>query len=165
MIVLADSSPLITLARARQFELLHEFYGEIIITREVHDEIAIAGAELPGAEELRRAPWIRVEAAPPESSPGIAPACSGLGAGERSIIYLASSMRAGLVLIDDGRARGAAKSVGLNVAGSLAILERGAKLGRVGDLRAVFLNLLDQGIRYDHGLLNQILVRLGLQRL
>ena len=52
-----------------------------------------------------------------------------------------------------------------NVAGSIAILERGARLGRVHDLRTVFENLLDHGIRYDRALLNQSLGRLGLARL
>jgi predicted nucleic acid-binding protein len=52
VIVLADSSPLITLARARCLDLLHEFYGEIIVSREVHDEITVAGAGLPGADEV-----------------------------------------------------------------------------------------------------------------
>lgn len=92
-------------------------------------------------------------------------ACAGLGAGERSIIHLASALNADLVLIDEERGRRAAKRVGLSVAGSIAVLERGGRLGRVGDLRAVFLNLLDQGIRYDRGLLNQSLGRLGLARL
>lgn len=88
MIVLADSSPLITLARAQHFELLHEFYGEIIVSREVHDEVAVAGDGLPGAEEMRRAPWIQVQSALTESSREVTAACVGLGMGERSIVYL-----------------------------------------------------------------------------
>ncbi len=165
MIVVADSSPLITLARAQHFELLREFYGEIIISPEVHHEIAIAGAGLPGAEELRRASWIRVEPAPSQSSPEVTAACIGLGIGERSIIHLASTLTAGLVLIDEERARRTAKGLGLKVAGSIAVLERGARLSRVDDLRSVFLSLLNQGIRYDRKLLNQILVHLGLTQL
>jgi predicted nucleic acid-binding protein len=157
VIVLADSSPLITLARAQHFELLREFYGEVIVSREVHDEIVVAGAG-----EVGSASWIRVESAPLESSPQVTAACIGLGTGEKSIICLASTLRADLVLIDEQRARRAAKRVGLNVAGSIAILERGARLGRVGDLKAVFMNLLDQGIRYDRDLLNHTLTRLGL---
>ena len=58
MIVLADSSPLITLALAQHFELLQEFYGEVIVSGEVHDEVVVAGAGLPGDEELRRSSWI-----------------------------------------------------------------------------------------------------------
>ena len=97
--------------------------------------------------------------------PEVVAACVGLGEGERSIIYLASALNADLVLIDEERARRAAKRVGLNVAGSIAILERGARLGRVHDLRTVFENLLDHGIRYDRALLNQSLGRLGLASL
>lgn len=165
MIVLADSSPLITLALAQHFELLRVFYGEVIVSGEVHAEIVVAGAGLPGDEELRRSSWIRVASAPFESTPEVMAACVGLGEGERSIIYLASASNADLVLIDEERARRVAKRVDLNVAGSIAVLERGARLGRVGDLRAVYLSLLEQGIRFDRGLLNQSLERLGLARL
>jgi predicted nucleic acid-binding protein len=165
VIVLADSSPLITLARARYFELLHEFYREIVVSREVHDEITVAGAGLPGADETKQANWIRVQPNPSESSPEVNAACAGLGAGERSIIHLASALTADLVLIDEERARRAAKTVGLNVAGSIAVLERGARLNRVADLRSVYLSLLDQGIRYNRGLLDQSLGRLGLAKL
>ena len=100
---------------------------------------------------------------PPELFSKVAEACVGLGAGEKSVICLAAVLRADLVLIDEEKARRAAKRVGLSVAGSIAILERGAQPGFVDDLRAVFVSLLDQGIRFDRGLLNQSLGRLGLQ--
>jgi len=145
--------------------LLHEFYGAVVVSREVHDEITVAGAGLPGADEMQQANWIRVQPTPSESSPEVMAACAGLGAGERSIIYLASALTADLVLIDEERARRAARAVGLNVAGSIAILDRGARLNRVADLRSVYLSLLEQGIRYDRGLLNQSLGRLGLPKL
>jgi hypothetical protein len=47
------------------------------------------------------------------------------------------------------------------VAGSIAVLE----LGKVADLRSVYLSLLDQGIRFDHKPLEESLGRLGLARL
>ena len=162
MIVVADSSPLITLARAQQLELLHEFYSEIAVPPEVYDEVTVAGAGLAGAEEVRKASWIRVQSNPSEPSAAVKAACSGLGMGERGAIYLASALGADLTLIDEGRARRAAKSVGLSVAGSIAILERGAKLKKIGDLRAIYLNLLDQGIRFDRKLLERSLTALGL---
>lgn len=151
---------------AQYFELLRESYGEIIIFREVYNEVAIAGSGLPGADEMQRASWIRVESeTPADLPPRVASACVGLGAGERSVICFAAPLSADLVLIDEERARRAAKSLGLRVAGSIAVLEHGAKLSLVHDLRAVFVTLLNQGIRYDRGLLNQSLARLGLTRL
>lgn len=162
MTVLADSSPLITLARAEYLELLRDFYGEVTITREVHNEVVIAGAGLPGAEEVRKAEWIRVEAHLSTLVPGVEQPYPGLGAGERSTIHLAVTLGADLVLIDEGRARRIAKSNGLAVAGSIGILERGARLGKVPDLRSVYKKLVQQGIRFDPELLNRSLHRLGI---
>jgi hypothetical protein len=51
------------------------------------------------------------------------------------------------------------------VAGSIAVLERGAQAGRIADLRSVYLSLLEQGIRFDHKLLDESLGRLGLPKL
>jgi predicted nucleic acid-binding protein len=72
---------------------------------------------------------------------------------------------ADLVLIDEERARRAAKTAGLAVAGSIAILERGARLNKIADLRSVYLDLIQQGIRFDHRLLEQSLATLGLGKL
>ena len=44
MIVVSDSSPLITLSRARQLDLLREFYGQVTIPREVYQEVTVAGS-------------------------------------------------------------------------------------------------------------------------
>ncbi len=165
MIVVSDSSPLITLARVQRLDLLHELYGQVAIPHAVHEEVTVAGAGLPGAEEVRRASWIEVHPNPSEPSDAVRAACSGLGAGERSAIYLALSMSADLILFDEGRARRAAKRTGLAVAGSIAVLERGARLKRVADLREAYMSLLDQGIRFDYKLLEASLARLGLAKL
>jgi len=166
VIVVSDSSPLITLARAHHLELLHEFYGQVLIPPEVHEEVTVAGAGLPGADEVRRASWIQVRSDPGKGvGSAMESACAGLGAGERSVIYLASGLQAAVVLIDEDRARRVAKNLGLTVAGSIAVLERGAQLKKVPDLRSVYLSLLDQGIRFNPDLLDQSLIRCGLEKL
>jgi predicted nucleic acid-binding protein len=106
-----------------------------------------------------------VQQNPSEPSATLKSVCLGLGTGERGAIYLAAALRAEIVLIDEERARRAAKSAGLTVAGSIAILERGAGLNKVDDLRTVYLNLLNQGVRFDHKLLERSLARLGLAKL
>jgi uncharacterized protein len=161
--VVADSSPLITLARARHLQLLREFYKTILIPRSVHAEVTVAGAGLPGAEEVREASWIKVR---PDPSilvgSAVESACAGLGIGERNAIYLASEVKSDLVLIDDNRARRAGRHLGLAVGGSIAVLERGALLNKIPDLRSIYISLLDQGIRFSPELLDQSLARCGL---
>jgi uncharacterized protein len=165
VIAVSDSSPLITLARAKQLHLLREFYGQLLVPIEVYEEVTVAGAGLPGGEEVRGAPWIRVQSIPSTVPASLKTACTGLGAGERGAIFLASTLGAEIVFIDEERARRVAKNVGLTVAGSIAVLERGAQLKKIEDLRLVYLSLLGQGIRFDEELLEQSIARLGLAKL
>jgi predicted nucleic acid-binding protein len=72
-----------------------------------------------------------VQSNPSETSEVLKATCSGLGGGERSAICLAAFLNAELILIDEGRARRAAKSAGLTVASSVAILERGARIKKL----------------------------------
>ena len=60
-----------------------------------------------------------------------------LDAGERDAIQLALELNISTVLIDEIEGRKAAASLGLEVRGTLGILERGAKLGRVNLLVAL----------------------------
>ena len=65
------------------------------------------------------------------------------------------------MLLDEWRARRIAQRAGLSVAGCLAVLESGVRKGLVPDLRAAYMDLLRQGIRFDIRLLQDSLTRLG----
>jgi predicted nucleic acid-binding protein len=81
VIVVSDSSPLITLARAHHLELLREFYEQVLITREVHEELTVVGAGLPGANEVQGASWMQVRSDPGRGvGAAMESACAGLGA-------------------------------------------------------------------------------------
>ena len=60
MIVVSNSSPLISLARIGRLNLLASFYERILVPPEVHHEVTVDGQGLPGAEEVRNAGWIEV---------------------------------------------------------------------------------------------------------
>jgi predicted nucleic acid-binding protein len=70
------------------------------------------------------------------------PALSGLDAGEREAISLALELGTKTVLIDEADGRRQAEILHLEVRGTLGILERGARIGRI-DLREA-LNRLEQ---------------------
>lgn len=57
MNVVADSTPLISLAAIGALNLLQSLYGEIIIPEAVYREVTVAG--MPGAVEISRSPWIK----------------------------------------------------------------------------------------------------------
>jgi predicted nucleic acid-binding protein len=57
----ADSSPLIILARLDCLDLLKKLFSPLYISTEVHGEVVISGAGLPGSSEVEKAEWIEVK--------------------------------------------------------------------------------------------------------
>ena len=109
MRVLSDSSPLITLAKIGRFDLLQYLHRTVTITPEVYGEVALSGAELPGASEMVEADWIRFE--PVQQAAGLTAAQQrmGIGIGEASVILLGHQLKADVLLMDDRKARRVAK--------------------------------------------------------
>ena len=93
MIVIADSSPLIILAKLGCFDLLNKLYPRIYISHEVHHEVVIAGAGLPGAAEVQNSEWVEVRFLRNQASLLKAHQTSSLGLGELSTIWLERSFR------------------------------------------------------------------------
>ena len=165
MIVVSDSSPLITLARAGQLDLLRQLFGRVHIAEDVRREVVVLGVGRPAAEAVRKAEWI--ESHPMRSAIELLRLRSlhPLGAGELATVLLASSLRADVAIIDERAARRLAQASGLAVMGCVGILEMGFRRGRVVDLRASYQELLVQGIRIDRQILNRSLAACGLPSL
>lgn len=58
MIVVADASPLIALARIRRLELLRTMFGTLLLPEAVRREIVEAGLDKAGAAAVLQADWI-----------------------------------------------------------------------------------------------------------
>lgn len=114
---------------------------------------------------MRNAVWIEVAPRSPPADPLLEQACQGLGAGERGAILLARSLPADLLLLDERKARRIAREAALAIIGCLGVLEAAARKGLVPDIRQAYIDLLRQGIRFDIGLLQDSLARLGLPKL
>jgi len=148
--VVADSSPLVILAKLACFDLLNRLFPCLYISAEVNHEVGVAGAGLPGAPEVARAKWIEVKQLQNREELRAAQERHPLGVGELSTILLAKELHADTVLLDDYNARKLAKAEGLQVRRSVGLLETFYLCGYLADLRAVFRQLLghsyiDQG--------------------
>jgi len=162
VIVVADSSPLIVLAKLHCFDFLRKLYSQLCISTEVHREVVVAGAGLPGASEVERAEWIEVKPLRNPLALSTAQQKFPLGAGELSTILLGKELGAGMVLLDDFDARKLARVEGLQVRGSVGLLEAFYRRGYLADLRAAFQQLLAHNIYVDPQLLDDRLRPLGL---
>jgi predicted nucleic acid-binding protein len=136
MIVVADSGPLISLARVHRFGLLRDLYGELLLPAQVHAEVVAQGQGLPGSAEVEEASWCRV-IQPVLSIQGVRMTYPQLGAGEVAAIMNALELKAELLLCDDLAARRVAEALGQPVKGTLGILVEAKQrelLPRVGEV-------------------------------
>jgi predicted nucleic acid-binding protein len=99
MIVVADSGPLHYLILLDQTELLHRFYGQVVIPGAVLKELTSGRMPQPVREWLSEPPsWLRVQKV---SSSQLELVTDDLDLGEREAIALAHLLQADLLLIDE----------------------------------------------------------------
>ncbi len=120
MIVVSDTSPVLSLALIGQLDLLKQLYGSIVIPRAVHDEIVVGGAAYENGNAIVRQPWISVGAA--TNSIVIALLLRELDRGESEAIALAIELKAQLLLIDEFKGRRLAEYLGLPHVGVVDLL-------------------------------------------
>jgi predicted nucleic acid-binding protein len=125
-VVIADVGPLIALVRVDALVLLKQLFGQVFITSIVRDEILPTSAFPDGvvlAASLAEEGWISVLPAPEDTWRPLNP---GVDAGEASTLRIACLWRelgdAVLVVMDDRAGRAEARSLGLDLIGTAAII-------------------------------------------
>lgn len=142
MKVVANSSPLVHLSAVDRLGILKALFKEIIIPRQVYDEVVIAGKGKPGSKEVKKSKWIKVcDVSDPFA---LSAYRSRLGAGEAACIVLALEINADLVILDDKSARLEAELQGLQLTGTIGVLLAAAQKGLI-DFQNVLLSLVNSG--------------------
>ena len=60
MIVVSDTSPVLSLARIGRLELLRLLYQQVLILSAVHDELLAATRQLPTPIDFESLPWLTI---------------------------------------------------------------------------------------------------------
>jgi hypothetical protein len=160
--VVADSSPLITLAKIGRLDLLNRLYQTITVTPQVYDEVVVRGSGLTGSAEIAACRWIEVKPVHDVAALASAQQKFGLGGGETSAIILSQELNAGLVLIDEIKARKVAREYGMAVLGCVGILEDAFGLHLLSDLAQAYRQLIAAGAYIDRKILESSLKALNL---
>jgi predicted nucleic acid-binding protein len=143
MPVVANAGPLIALARIERLALLPTLYREVVVPPVVYQEIT-GEIDLPGAEELAQAGWLRAMAARDQLA--VQRLLFWLDRGESEAIVLAQEMGATL-LIDERRGRAIAATLSLQITGTVGILLAAKELGQVQVVTPLLDALLAAGVR------------------
>ncbi|WP_297495138.1 DUF3368 domain-containing protein [Thermococcus sp.] len=148
MKVVSNSGPLIALAKVGKLYVLRELFGKIIIPRAVWIEVVEKGRGKPGSDEVASAEWIEVVEVKDRLSVDILR--SEIEIGEAEAIVLAKELDADLLLLDEKIPRIIAKSLGLNVTGSLAVLFLAWKRGLIDeDIDDLIRELRSKGVYFS----------------
>jgi predicted nucleic acid-binding protein len=170
-VVFADAGPLIGLARIGCLDLLRALFGGVTITAVVAAEIGIDPRDIhihpwPGASaiaEALAAGWLRI--ASPSGLPDIEPLIPGVDPGERSTIALALHWQAAgaqvLVIVDDRCGRAEARSWGLSILGTAAVLVLAKEQRLIPACAPLLVALREEGYYLSDGLVAAVLAEVG----
>lgn len=161
MIVISDSSVLIGLSSIAQLHLLRELLqDEIIIPTAVWSEVVENGAGRVGAKLISAADWISVRQV--ADTDFLCLLKNELDPGESEAIALAKEMKSDLILLDERDARKIAKSLSLNVLGTVGLLIQAKRVGKIMSLKEMLDRLINEGqFRISDSLYNLALRTVG----
>jgi len=147
MIVIADASVLIHLAKAEAFFILERLFGKIIIASSVYREVVDEGRGKEGAREVAGASWIGIRDVHDQKK--VLLLLQELDRGEAESIVLATEQRADLVLVDERRARAVLARIGIPIKGTIGILLEAHRKGMIADVKEALDRLIAGGFWID----------------
>ena len=157
--IVVNTGPVIALEACGQLSLLAALHSRVIMPVDVVQELE-RGAS-PGSGE----PWWRSASAPIEVLPLTAPPSPLLAAhldpGEAAVIALALELGLSLVLIDERRGRMVARTFGLRAIGSVGVLLRAKKEGRLPSVRQCVDEMRAKGVWLSEQLRGAVLREAG----
>lgn len=154
---IVDSTPLIVLAKINYLFLVPRLNASLVIPQTVADEVQAGGKNDPAHAALL-AEWGQIAPTPPIPA---ALAALHLDAGEEAVLAVALARPGSRAVIDDGKARAAARALSVPMIGTLGIIARARAANDIPAAKPLIVALRQVGFHADDGLLTAILDRLG----
>lgn len=122
MIVVADTTPIITLMKLQRLDLLEKLFDTVGVPHAVFEELTSNSNYLIEAQMITECPFIKRFEVIDRQSIKILREVVGLDAGESEAIALAEEKNADLLIIDERKGRRVAKQMKLKIVGTIGIL-------------------------------------------
>ncbi|MBQ6503367.1 MAG: DUF3368 domain-containing protein [Flexilinea sp.] len=136
MIVVSDTTPLITLMKAEKLYVLHSLFGEVLIPEAVFSEVTDNESFKEEADIIRNSEYIRVVKVNDGSQVSFLQRATGLDLGESEAIIYADEIKADLLLMDEAAGRRVAQNMKIPITGSTGILIRAFQSGIITEEEA-----------------------------
>lgn len=105
MIVVSDTTPLISLLKINRIDLLEKLFGDVLIPQAVFDELTVDERFRLEADEIRQKKFIVVKPVNNPESASILKRAAGLDQGESEAIVLSDELKADLLLMDGSKGK------------------------------------------------------------
>jgi uncharacterized protein len=151
--IVSNTTPIISLLKIGQLELLEKIYGRILIPGEVFNEIQ-RGCDKPYYADISQLNWITIKDIADKKTLNY---FVDLDAGEAEVIVLATEIEADLVIIDGTFGRRFAKHAGLKVTGTIGVLVKAKEMGFINKILPLLIDLQRKGIWISDKLIKNIL--------
>ena len=122
MIVVSDTTPLLTLFKIGRIDILNKLYNSVHIPFAVFEELTRNTEYSEEAEYFRNCPFLEVHSDLSADRVSLLQRATGLDLGESEAIILADEKQPSLLLIDESKGRVVAESMKLTITGSIGIL-------------------------------------------
>ena len=122
MIVVSDTTPLISLLKINRLDLLKKLFGDVLIPQAVFDELTDDERFRLEADQIREKKFIVVKPVNNPESTNILKRATGLDQGESEAIVLTDELKADLLLMDEEKGRNVSAQMGLRIMGTIGIL-------------------------------------------
>lgn len=150
--IVSNTTPLISLMKISQLEILKKIYSEIIIPEAVYKEVE-AGKHKDFYRDLSEIDWIKIQSIKDKHSTDY---FLELDAGEAEAIILASEIGADLIIMDEKLGRHHAKHAGIKITGTIGVLVKAKILGLISKLKPLLKELTEKNVWISDKLISQI---------
>lgn len=159
MIIISDTTPIISLIKINRLDLLEELFGEVLIPDAVFRELITNVTFKEEADIVKSSEFIKVSSIQNRKSLEILQAASGLDAGESEAIILADELKSDVLIIDERRGRKVAQNLGIAITGTIGILIQAyhEKILSEEEVKSCFEYLKNSSIRLSDTLIQEAL--------
>ena len=155
--VVSNTTPIISLLKLNQLDLLKQLYTQISIPVAVYNEVE-AGKAKGFYKDLSKIDWIKIIEIKDKQAVKY---FLDLDSGEAEAIVLATELNADLIVLDEKLGRFHAKNADLKVTGTIGILLKAKAVGLINEFKPLLDELTEKEVWISEKLKKEILEKVG----
>ncbi|MCL1950537.1 MAG: DUF3368 domain-containing protein [Turicibacter sp.] len=162
MIVVSDTTPIISLIRVDKLNLLEKLFDTIVIPEKVFEELTLNPEYGREAELVRKTSFLEIVPVTNQKAVAILMKATNLDIGESEAIVLSEELAADVILMDEKKGRRISASIGLEIMGTVGVLINALAEGFITPSEAVECldTMRKSGIRINDALYSKAILNL-----